>query len=250
MRLTERIYLVGSGATGMGLSHPNDCHVYLLDGGEELALVDAGIGPGQSEILEHVRRDGFDPARIRYLLLTHAHADHAGGTAALSETLPDLQVSAAPESADYVRRGDEQAINLSLAKQVGLFPKDYVFRAAPVSRELSHEQEISVGDLRLRVLATPGHCTGHLCFLLDHDGRCHLFAGDTIFYGGRILMQRIWDCDLQAYLQSVKSLEDLGVDALLPGHLNLSLRDGQRHIDAAVRLIDQLLVPKNMTYAW
>lgn len=250
MRLTDRVYLVGSGSTGFGLTHPADCHVYLLDGGQEVALVDAGVGLDQAEILHNVRRDGFDPQRIWHLLLTHAHADHAGGTAGLREALPDLHVYAAPEAARYVREGDEQAINLHLAKEVGLFPGDYVFHPAPVEEELHEGEAVPVGDLELQVIETPGHCSGHLCFLMDHAGPRHLFAGDAIFYGGKILMQRIWDCDLQAYLQSIKKLDALGVDALLPGHLNLSLKDGQRHIDAAVRIIDQLLVPENMVYGW
>lgn len=44
MRLTQDVALVGGGNAGFGLSAPLDCHVYLLDGGDELALVDAGVG--------------------------------------------------------------------------------------------------------------------------------------------------------------------------------------------------------------
>jgi hypothetical protein len=42
MQLTRRVYLVGSGSTGLSLTHDSDCHVYLIDGGTELAVV-AGI---------------------------------------------------------------------------------------------------------------------------------------------------------------------------------------------------------------
>jgi hydroxyacylglutathione hydrolase len=44
MRLTDRVGLVGWGANGFDLTHPLDCHVYLLHGGSELALIDAGAG--------------------------------------------------------------------------------------------------------------------------------------------------------------------------------------------------------------
>jgi hypothetical protein len=48
VRLTDRIHLVGGGSWGgAGLSPNPDCHVYLVDGGDALALVDAGSGvPG------------------------------------------------------------------------------------------------------------------------------------------------------------------------------------------------------------
>src|SRR5690349_21076539 len=82
MRLTDEVYLVGGGPVkDFGLSNEPDCHVYLIDGGDELALVDCGMAEGDSleRILSNVQRDELDPARIRTLILTHYHMDHAGG---------------------------------------------------------------------------------------------------------------------------------------------------------------------------
>ena len=67
VRLTRDIALVGGGNNGFDISAPLDCHVYLLDGGDELALVDAGVGdvPGDPDaILANAEADGFDPGRI------------------------------------------------------------------------------------------------------------------------------------------------------------------------------------------
>ena len=75
VRLTERISVVGGSATGLGISHTLDPNVYLLSGGEELALVDAGAGPGEDRILENVRSLGYEPGQIGHIFLTHAHAD-------------------------------------------------------------------------------------------------------------------------------------------------------------------------------
>jgi len=47
MRITDRVYLVGSGSSGFSLTFHSDSHVYLIDGGNQLALVDAGTGPGR-----------------------------------------------------------------------------------------------------------------------------------------------------------------------------------------------------------
>ena len=81
MKLTDDIHVVGGGRFGFGLSGVLDCHVYLLNGGTELALVDPGFGaPGDFDtILENIRQDGLDPKNIHKIILTHYHADHVGG---------------------------------------------------------------------------------------------------------------------------------------------------------------------------
>ena len=243
MQLTRRVYLVGSGATGFSLTHPTDCHVYLIDGGTELALVDAGTGLGADEIVANIRAHGFDPAAVRHLLLTHLHADHAGGAASLRQRLPNLQVMASAVGADWLRRGDEQAISLDRGKQGGFYAPEYRFEACPVATDLTDGQVVTVGELAIEVLDVPGHSQGHVAFLMRDAGLTYLFAGDLLFFGGRIHLQSIWDCDLQAHLRSLQRLAGLAVDVFLPGHGAFSLRDGQRHIDAANRWIERCLVP-------
>ena len=250
MKLTERIYLVGSGSQGFSLTDDYDCHVYLLDGGEELALIDAGAGMGVAQIVQNIHEDGFDPIHVRHLLLTHAHGDHAGGAAKLVSALGDPHVYMNADCAPFLRAGDERAISLSDAKRVGLYPDDYRFEPCPVDTELVEGQIVSVGDLQIQTLATPGHSRGHTSFLMEHAGRKVLFAGDLVFFGGRVLLQNTWDCDLQAHLASLAKLRDAGIDVLLPGHRTFSLKDGQRHIDAALKIADGLLVPPNFTYSW
>src|SRR5439155_22513275 len=88
VQLAERIHLVGSGSFGFDLTDPYDCHVYLLDGGSELALVDVGAGMGAERVVANVEPAGFGPQRITQLLCTHAHGDHAGGAARMRGLLP------------------------------------------------------------------------------------------------------------------------------------------------------------------
>ena len=250
MKLTDRIYLVGSGAQGVGMSDDYDCHIYLIDGGGELALVDAGGGLDTERIVENIRSDGLDPAKVEHLLLTHAHGDHAGGATGLRGALGEPRVYIHSEWAEVMRTGDEEAISLNEAKRVGLYPEDYRFQACPVDVELSEGDEIIVGDLSFEVIDTPGHCRGHVSFLLSHGGKRVLFSGDLVFFGGKILLQNIPDCDLQAQIASLKKVRDLQVDMFFPGHLTFSLRNGQRHIDEALKIIDGLLIPPNFAYSW
>lgn len=246
MRLTDRVYLVGSGSNGFSITHDSDCHVYLVDGRSELALVDAGGGPGVPQILQNVRASGFDLTGIRYLLLTHTHADHAGGSARMRTQMEGLQVLASKHCARFLIEGDEKAISLDLGKKGGYYAPDYRFEPCPVDVELVDGQVLQVGDLRIRVVDTPGHCVGHLCFVMEDRGFTYLFAGDTVFFGGRILLQSIWDCDLQAHIRSLRKLVELPVDVFLPGHNAFSLRDGKRHLTAATAFLDRALVPPSL----
>jgi glyoxylase-like metal-dependent hydrolase (beta-lactamase superfamily II) len=206
---------------------------------------------GVPEILANVRADGFDPARIRHLILTHAHGDHGGGIARMRAALRNSpKVYLHRDSADFLREGNEEAISLTFAREFGLYPLDYRLQPCPADVELAEGQRLPVGDLELEVLDTPGHCTGHTSFVLRHGGRTYLFGGDLVFFGGRILLQNIYDCDLQAYVASLMKVAALAVDVFLPGHTTLSLKDGQRHIDAAVRHIKGGLIPPNLTYTW
>jgi hydroxyacylglutathione hydrolase len=246
MQLTERVYLVGSGSSGVSLTHPGDCHIYLIDGGSEMALIDAGVGLGVAETLANVRAHGLALEKIRHLFITHFHADHAGGAARLRAALPGLRVLAAKDGADWLRRGDEKGISLDMGKKGGYYAPDYRFEPCPVEVDLVEGQEVQVGDVRLQALETPGHSRGHLVFVMRDGGRTYLFCGDTLFFGGKILLQSIWDCDLQAHLRSIEKLAGLGVDVFLPGHGSFSLQDGQRHITAAIGWIERCLVPPSL----
>src|SRR5690606_6168525 len=75
MQLSQRVHLVGSGAMGLRLTHDLDCNIYLLDGGSELALIDAGGGVQPERIVAQIHSSGLEIARLSTLLLTHAHGD-------------------------------------------------------------------------------------------------------------------------------------------------------------------------------
>ena len=246
MRLTPRVHLVGSGAGGFGITDPFDCHVYLVDGGGEAALVDAGIGLAADAILAGVEAAGVAAEAVGQLVLTHAHPDHAGGAAALRERLPGLRVLASPQVAGWVRDADEAAMSLEIGKRAEFYPADFSFRPCPVDGELTDGDRVRVGDLELGVVETPGHAAGHLALLGALDGPTVLFAGDLLFYGGRVSLEHTWDCDIRALAASMGKLRGAGIDALLPGHHSLSLSDGQRHVDTANRLFDHGFVPPSV----
>jgi glyoxylase-like metal-dependent hydrolase (beta-lactamase superfamily II) len=245
MRLTENIYLVGGGDYGMNLSHRLDCNTYVIDGGSELALVDAGFGPGTEEIIENIRRDGLDPARITQIIITHYHADHAGGCAPMQRAT-GAAVLAPVEAAPTIRVADADQIGLNWAKQFGFYPAEYQWEPCAVDGEFKDGDILTVGTLNVTALATPGHCMGHYCLLLRGNDRVSLFSSDCVFWGGAIILQNVADANLQQYAASMNKLAALEFDALLPGHLTVSLKNGKRHVEIAARDFNRIGLPRDL----
>jgi len=242
VKIAEGVYLVGSGRSGFGLTDDYDCHVYLLDGGDTYVLVDAGSGRATQAIVAQIEADGLDPRRVRQILLTHGHADHAAGAAALRERLGAV-VLASPEVARFVRDGDDRAISLDVARTAGLYPPDFTFQACPLERELAGGDAVDVGNLRVEAVATPGHATGHLAYVVRREGKAAAFTGDALFAGGKILLQHTWDCSVQESIRSVERLAALDLEQLFPGHGVFVLREGRREVATAMQMVRRLLPP-------
>jgi glyoxylase-like metal-dependent hydrolase (beta-lactamase superfamily II) len=240
MRIIQDVYLVASGQ--IRLSHPSDCHVYLLDCGGELALVDAGVGLDTGRIIANIRDEGFDERRIKYLLLTHCHSDHAGGCKQLREISGCAIVCSEVEGRLLEHSSDEE-IGLDIAKRSGLYPPDYVFQRVNPQRLVHHGEVIEIGPYRIQALIVPGHSQGSTCYLMEREGRRILFSGDTVFLGGTIGLGNWPGSSLDAYRQYIGRLSGLAVDALLPGHFLWTLEDGQKHLDKAVENLKLAWVP-------
>ena len=170
MRLTERVYLVGSGKSGADISNPYDSHVYLIDGASSLALIDAGVGIQPELILENIHKEGFDPENISHIVVTHGHADQAGGASAL-QTATGADVLAPGPAATWLLEANEAAISLPEARTGGTYPGDYRLAACATARAISDGDEIKIGDVDLQTIATPGHAATHVSFLLHGDDR-------------------------------------------------------------------------------
>ena len=115
-----------------------------------------------------------------------------------------------------------------------------------VDDRLADGDELDVGDTRIRFIATPGHCAGHGAYLLTGVGHDALFAGDAVFWAGRILLQAVPDCDLQASHESISRLAALDFEAFFPGHGAVTVRGGDMHPRMAQAEIDKLGIPKGI----
>lgn len=240
MKIMPGIYLVGAGM--VGLSHSNDSYIYLLDGGGEPALIDAGVGLEIERIFANIEEDGFDPTKINKVILTHTHADHAGGCKGMREKLR-CKIFVPGDEVNLLERGTDEELGLIIAKESGIYSPDYLFPHCSTDVVVSNGDAIWVGELQLRAIHIPGHSPGSTCYLLEHRGKHILFTGDVVFYDGEIGLLNYWGSNLADYRSYINRLANLSVDVLLPGHKLFTLRDGQQHIDRAISALKNLSVP-------
>jgi glyoxylase-like metal-dependent hydrolase (beta-lactamase superfamily II) len=105
---------------------------------------------------------------ITHILLTHAHFDHVGGLAELKEAT-GAPVYIHPEAVEMLQQAQRSASMWGLTVPAPPAP----------DQMLAEGDVVDVGNLRLRVLYTPGHAPGHVSFYLPEYQA--LFDGDVLF---------------------------------------------------------------------
>jgi glyoxylase-like metal-dependent hydrolase (beta-lactamase superfamily II) len=158
-------------------------NVFLIVLPEGLTLVDAGIESSPPRILKAVRQLGRRPEEISDIVVTHCHADHTGGLAAMKEATGARVWMDAAEAA-LVRTGRSsrpvEATPGSLVGRVGLrlmARRPSLVKPVEVEGEISQRTELPVAGGLLAIPA-PGHTEGHLVYLWPEDGGV-LFLGDA-----------------------------------------------------------------------
>ena len=225
-----------------------DCHVYILDGGKEKALIDAGVGLDSEEIIRNIVGDGFDPKKdFDRLLVTHAHADHGGGAEALRSATGAELLAPRGEAEFLENGGGDLEIGLNAAKESGIYPKDYVYKHAKVDHVLDHNSKLKVGDYTLRAVQVPGHSHGITGFLVEDEPKS-FFSSDIVFINGNVGFGNWPGCNLDNYRNNIERLGNLGVEQLFPGHFMWTLREGQTHLDTAIRNFKGAWLPPAWTH--
>ena len=126
------------------------------------------VDPGLQvdRVLQRIEQEKLTIERI---LVTHGHIDHVGGVPALH----------ARTAAPIAMHPDDLAI-LDWDQFAGLPFLPGGFAPFGIDTDLAHDTTLAFADLSLRVLHTPGHTQGSVCFLFGLD----CFSGDTLFQRG------------------------------------------------------------------
>ena len=241
MRVTPSVYLVGDG--DMGISDPEDCHIWLVKGPGGIFLVDGGGGNDIEPLLTSIRNEGFDPKDISHILLTHHHTDHSRSAKALKDTLSAEVWISANKGAYWLEKGTDEELYIDFAKKHGMYPQDYFWIHCPVDHAIEDGEEFTIGGVNIKAINVEGHSTDSLVYLMDLDGFRCAFIGDIIMVGGELGLLNWPDSKLEMYRRDRHKLENLGIDTLLPGHKLFIVRNGQTEIDKALSQLDSIFVP-------
>ena len=139
-------------------------HAYLVVG-RETVLVDTGRRGLHLKILQEIRDLGFQPSEIKHILLTHHDLDHIGNAKALKEST-DAKLWASQKDLPYIYE------NIMRPGLKGVFQS--IFKVDIPEIDATYEDKQIIGGIK--VIYTPGHTPGHVCFLANSV----LFAGDLV----------------------------------------------------------------------
>ena len=121
---------------------------YLITGNTGHVLVDGAMEESAAQIAANIRRLGFRLEDVRYILINHAHWDHAGGLAELKRLTGAQLVASAADAPDLAAGANSH--------------RDDTARFPPVTvdRIVGDGEALTLGSLRLTAHLTPGHTPG------------------------------------------------------------------------------------------
>ncbi|MDR3598978.1 MAG: MBL fold metallo-hydrolase [Desulfosporosinus sp.] len=141
-----------------------NCYLYACMESKKAVIIDPGADG--KKIYQWILAKGL---KVDYILLTHGHVDHIGAVDELKALLGEVSVGIHAGDAGMLTDG-KQNLSSYLGREVVLQAADFM---------LQDGQELTIGNQRLKVISTPGHSPGGVCFLSTEG----LFSGDTLFAG-------------------------------------------------------------------
>ncbi|HEV3269227.1 MAG TPA: MBL fold metallo-hydrolase [Candidatus Rhabdochlamydia sp.] len=182
---------------------PIDTNSYLLICPSSKSAVVIDVGQDSAKELSSYAKE--HQLKLEKILLTHSHWDHIADVAHLKNH-GDIPV--------YVHQDDETNVINPGSDGLPLF---IPIQGVRVDHHLKDGEMIKVGNLRIRVIHTPGHTPGGVCFYLEEQKM--LFSGDTLFQGAIGRMDLPTACPPLKMIESLKRLEALPQETIVyPGH--------------------------------
>ncbi len=149
--------------------------------------------------------------KIVAVLLTHAHFDHSGCAKLLQDDGAKIYIS----KIDAPKLLNDQNLSGDFGRSFDYLTADYTF---------SDGDTLTIADINIRVIATPGHTDGSVSFLMDNM----LFTGDTLFLGS-VGRTDFVTGDRKELVRSLKRLFALNGDyAVYPGHDEFTTLEHER----------------------
>jgi hydroxyacylglutathione hydrolase len=214
-----------------------DCNQYILvnPDTEEISLFDAGNGLSLNGLVEGMQKIKLNYKHISQIYLTHEHVDHVLGLYPLMKLLEGNppKIYAYGETAQILKKGNESKIfpgNLGITSSmfgVEIIPLEII--------DLKDHSDIQVTpDFSFKIYYTPGHSLGSISYY-DPKNKI-LIPGDLVFTGGSFGRYDFPGGSLEVLTESIKFVNNLDVNYLLPGHMGIS-SNGNQDIAYSYRMV-------------
>ena len=198
--------------------------VYIVNA-DRPAIVDTGIGRNTDRILDALETLGISRADVAYILPTHVHLDHAGGTGYLAQACPNASVLVHEFGVRHIV--DPERLVEGTNRAVGSAQWEYYGDPVPVPNDrvegLSGGETLDLGDHTLDVHHAPGHAPHQVVF--ENPENDLVFTADaagnwvpTPEPGFARALSPPPDFDLEQCLADVEMLRQLGPDVLCYAH--------------------------------
>ena len=148
--------------------NPFQENTYVVsDATRQCVIIDAGNYSAREDaaLTEYLRENDLTPVMA---LNTHGHVDHLLGVGYAKRTF----------GVPFVLHGDDRFLVDSAVQHAALYGFDLA-EAPAIDTDLGPMPEVAFGETVLRVIHTPGHTPGHVCFYAESEKI--LFTGDTLF---------------------------------------------------------------------
>ncbi|MFX0028062.1 MAG: MBL fold metallo-hydrolase [Candidatus Hermodarchaeota archaeon] len=217
-----------------------DCNQYIIRDSNtgDLSLFDAGNAISLDGLIKGIEKLNLNYRRITKVFLTHEHVDHVLGIYKLLDILKDgpPEIYAYGETARILERGEEKKI---LPVMFGLTARRFGIEIKPLHViDLQNVKEIQISsEFLFKIHHTPGHSPGSICYY--EPEKKILIPGDLVFIGGNFGRYDFPGGSLASLINSIKSINNLDIKYLLPGHMGIS-ENGNKSVELSYRMIESI----------
>jgi len=174
-KITDTIYRIDAKVFGLN----NFTSVYLIKG-EKSAIIDSGANVSAPFILNGMKKYGFDPNNISYIIITHIHLDHGGGAGTLIKEMPKAKVVVHGNGAMHMI--DPSKLVNSSKRVFGDRIDEWYGDVLPIREDriipIKDGETIDLGKGQvLSMIDSPGHANHHICVYSEKEKV--LFTGDA-----------------------------------------------------------------------
>jgi glyoxylase-like metal-dependent hydrolase (beta-lactamase superfamily II) len=159
---------------------PRFTAAYLRIAGDECAFIEAHTSHALPKLLAALAANGKRAEQVRYLVVTHAHLDHAAGASAVLAACPNATLVAHPRAAKNLIDPARLIAGATQVYGAERFAKLYG-AIDPIPQErvktLADGETLELGDAKLQALHTAGHAWHH--FAVDDPALSTVYTGDT-----------------------------------------------------------------------